>query len=73
MERCKTCRHWLPEPTKHDNFGRPRRGYCQLAESNEGSPVHDGSMAVAQDQERNYAYLITSETFGCVQWEGREA
>ena len=73
MERCKACRHWLPEPTKHDTFGRLARGYCQLAESGSGYAYVPDSLAVAQDAESYRAYLVTAETFGCVQWQEREA
>ena len=69
MERCKTCRHWLSEPTKRDNFGRPRRGYCLLTKNYEESPDHPDSLAIAHGRGYYTTYLVTSETFGCVQWE----
>ena len=73
MEHCKTCTHWLSEPTKHDNFGRPFRGYCLLTESYEEARMYPDSLAIAHGGGCCTTYLVTAETFGCVQWEEREA
>lgn len=73
MERCKTCKHWDKAPSPPDTFGKPARGYCKLSESSNGYADVPNSLAVAQDGESYRAYLVTAESFGCVQWQERDA
>lgn len=72
MERCKTCRHWQSFTPPRDTFGRTPLGYCILTDQDCGSPSHRQSLAQAVGGGCCTTYLVTSETFGCVQWEERE-
>ena len=72
MERCKTCKHWSRYSQSLDTFGRPAQGFCTLATNVDGRPDHRDSLAVAHDNYRDYAYLNTTETFGCVQWQEKD-
>ena len=62
MKRCNDCEYWeAPEMGEW--------GSCKLADSENGDPTHEESMAVAVDFEGYRASLSTHKNFGCVQWE----
>ena len=77
MERCKTCKHWQADEyyTGYNEGHEPikRWGVCAIAKSYNGYRDQPQGLAYASDSESYAAQLITSETFGCMQWEERKA
>ena len=65
--RCATCR-WWQKPVGGDTFGE-----CGLARSWMDEPLRAATLAWARDEEGAKAYLLTSPSFGCVQWEEEKA
>jgi hypothetical protein len=64
MSHCKTCKHWEPSPNEGAGWG-----FCNLAEADSEKPINPATLAYARDGDAYHAWLVTHETFGCVQHE----
>ncbi len=61
--RCKTCKHWSPPDVPS------WKGWCSIADSEDGEPEYPDRLAYALDGEDHVASLCTSAEFGCVQYK----
>lgn len=71
---CRECQHWEEPQRRRFGFSvdsYPEFGICALMESNDGRPVHQDTLAHAQDSESYNARVYTRPDFGCVMGEPR--
>ena len=80
VPRCDRCRFWVDPPDDWSHRAayvqalRPgsvgRR--CARVETEDGSPLKNGTLAFAVDSEEYAAWLETMPGFGCVQFEEKK-
>lgn len=67
MSTCRDCRYWL----KQDMPKRNDFGVCVYTMASHGSPVIIHAKAFARDVDGFGAQMMTSQEFGCNQFEER--
>jgi hypothetical protein len=70
MPRCDSCRWWFNDAKPGGPYAD--WGECKKAEGESATPVHDDTLAYAEDRESYKASLNTHRTFGCVMHEPQE-
>lgn len=72
MGECRNCRWWDQETDDEPRDDGKAIGNCLLAESSRSYADHPETLAVALDYEGYGGRLLTTEDFGCVQFDARE-
>lgn len=68
VPRCDDCAHW----DQAGAAGIPRHGACRLlVHGNYARDLAISRLAAAHSDEDNHPDFITSDRFGCVQWQAK--